>query len=164
MSNHDLDADQQLAAVARSISEVMRGTRRTIVAAESVTAGNIATTLAAAPEASEWFRGSIVSYQTAMKRRVLDLVAEKIITAQCAKEMAQGALRLTGADLVVAVTGVGGPDPEEDQPAGTVYICAGDKEQLQEFAYRFDGDPEMVVHLATLHSLLHLRGAAGSLR
>ncbi len=70
--------------------------------------------------------------------------------------MAEGALRLTGADLVVSITGVGGPDPEEDHPAGTVIVCAGSHDALQTFEHAFDGPPEEVVRLATLQALRHL--------
>ncbi|SDL16385.1 nicotinamide-nucleotide amidase/nicotinamide-nucleotide amidase [Cryobacterium psychrotolerans] len=164
MDDHGHGTDHELAGVAKSVAAAVQGRNHTVVAAESVTAGNIARTLAAAPETSGWFRGSIVAYQTMMKRQVLGVAAERIITAQCAQEMAEGALRLTGADLVVAVTGVGGPEPEEGQPAGTVYICAGDKDHLRSFVHQFEGDPETVVHLATLHALQHLMGAALSLK
>ena len=53
----------------------------------------------------------------------------------------------------IAVTGVGGPDPEEGKPAGTVYICVGSGESLQTFAHRFDGDPAEVVQQATVRAL-----------
>lgn len=74
--------------------------------------------------------------------------------------MAEGALRLTGADLVVSITGVGGPDPEEGKPPGTVIICAGSRDDLQVFDHAFDGEPEDVVRLATEQALRHLKDAA----
>jgi len=132
---------------------------RTVAAAESVTAGQVATALAAAGDASEWFSGSVVAYRTATKRELLGVESERVITRSCAREMAEGALRLTGADLVVAITGVGGPDPEEGLPAGTVIICAGARDDLQIFDHSFEGTPEEVVRLATMHALRHLRDA-----
>jgi PncC family amidohydrolase len=146
----------ELREAGRRVADMVAGSGRTIVAAESVTAGAIATALAAAPEASDWFRGSVVAYQTAMKRQVLGVVVPSVITAECAREMAEGALSVTGADLAVAVTGVGGPDTEEGMPAGTVYICAGPGDGLQVFEHRFDGAPEDVVRQAALQALTHL--------
>ena len=116
----------------------------------------IATALAAAPEASDWFRGSVVAYQTTMKRQLLGVMVPSVITAECAREMAEGALSVTGADLAVAVTGVGGPEPEEGIPAGTVYICAGSGDALQVFEHRFDGEPADIVRQAALQALTHL--------
>src|SRR5215218_5482372 len=101
---------------AHAVAAAVKDAGLHVVAAESVTAGGIATALASAGEASEWFCGSIVAYETAVKRRVLGVTAVRIISAECATQLAEGALRVSGADLAVAVTGVGGPDPEEGRP------------------------------------------------
>ena len=146
--------------IARDIAAAAHGSGHSIAAAESISAGKVATALAAAPDASEWFSASIVAYGTPMKREILGVKADAVISHECAREMAEGALRLTGADLVVAVTGVGGPDTEEGRPPGTVIICAGSRDGLQVFEHAFDGSPEDVVQLATVHALQHLRDAA----
>jgi nicotinamide-nucleotide amidase len=150
----------ELQRVAQEISAAAQSRGRTVAAAESVTAGSIATALASAGEASEWFRGSIVAYQTVTKRHVLGVESDAVITPRCAREMAEGAVRVTGADLVVSVTGVGGPDPEEDRPPGTVFICAGSDSDLRVYDHLFDGSPEQVVRQATLFALRHLHDAA----
>jgi PncC family amidohydrolase len=151
----------ELEKLARGIADAAMADHRTVVAAESVTAGTVATALAAAGDASEWFGASIVAYETVMKRLLLGVTADRIISRDCAQQMAEGALRLTGADLVVAITGVGGPDDEEGTPPGTVIICAGSPADLRLFEHSFDGDPEAVVRQATEHALRHLRDAAG---
>jgi nicotinamide-nucleotide amidase len=148
---------------ARAVADAARGSGRTVVAAESVTAGSIATALAAAHDASDWFRGSVVAYQTDMKREVLGVTADDVITRECAVQMAEGALRLSGADLAVAVTGVGGPDPEAGHPAGTVIIAAGSRRGLTVFDHHIEGEPAEVVRQATLHALRHLSAAASGL-
>lgn len=147
-------------AIADDIAAAVDRRGLTVAAAESITAGKVATALAAAPEASVWFTASIVAYGTPAKRRILGVETEAVISHDCAREMAEGALRLTSADLVVSITGVGGPDAEEGRPAGTVIICAGGSDHLQLFDHAFDGTPEQVVHLATVHALQHLREAA----
>lgn len=157
MSSTTRDLAEGIAALARA-----RG--HTVVAAESVTAGHIASSLASATDASEWLLGSIVAYHGRMKRSVLRVGAELFVTPECARQMASGALDATGADLVVAVTGVGGPDPEEGQPPGTVFICAGSRRGLVDFAHKLDGNPEEIVEQATLHGLRHLKGAALNLK
>jgi PncC family amidohydrolase len=154
----------ELQSAAGAVAAAAHGRGRTVAAAESVTAGLIATSLAAAPDASEWFVGSVVAYRTATKREVLGVRAERVISAECAREMTTGVLQLTGADLAVAVTGVGGPDPEEDQPAGTVIICVGTRRKQRLFEHLFEGAPEEIVELSALHALQHLTGAALELR
>jgi PncC family amidohydrolase len=148
---HDITAD--IAAAARRHG-------LTVVAAESITAGEVATSLAAAGDASEWFGASVVAYETAMKRKILGVRSHTIISERCAREMAEGALALTGAELVVATTGVGGPDPEEGKPPGTVIICAGRRDDLRVFDHEFAGTPPDVVRQATEYALRHLRDAA----
>ncbi len=142
---------------AAAVARAARHRGLTVAAAESVTAGQVAQALAAAGEASEWFRGSVVAYQTAMKQAVLGVTSDAVITADCAREMAAGVLALTGADVAVAVTGVGGPDEEEGQPPGTVYICVGTAGDLRVTEHHFDGDPVEVVESATLAALRELR-------
>ena len=154
----------ELQSIAQDISAAARAGGRTVAAAESVTAGKVATALAAAGEASEWFSGSIVAYRTATKRELLGVESDTVISHSCAREMAEGALRLTGADLVVSITGVGGPDPEEGKPPGTVIICAGSHDALEVFDHSFDGTPEQVVQLAALQALRHLKNAALAFR
>jgi PncC family amidohydrolase len=133
---------------------------RTVACAESVTAGAVAQRLAAAPQASEWFSGSVVAYRTATKRDLLGVGAERIISAECATELAAGASRLFGADIAVGVTGVGGPDPEEDSPAGTVFIAVAEAGgRAEAFEHHLDGEPHEVIAEATAHALRHLQDA-----
>jgi PncC family amidohydrolase len=147
------------AALAGAVARAAQADGRTVACAESVTAGAVAQSLAAAPQASEWFAGSVVAYRTATKRELLDVRAERIISAECASELATGAARLFGADVAVGITGVGGPDPEEDRPAGTVFIAVEDGGRAEAFEHRFDGDPHEVIRQATAHALQHLRDA-----
>lgn len=71
-------------------------------------------------------------------------------------QMAQGVARRTGADVVVSVTGVGGPDSEDGHAPGTVLICTSSDSGVRVHDYRFDAPPEEVVKLAALHALRHL--------
>lgn len=145
--------DAELHKAAEVVASVARGAGWVVAAAESVTAGGIATALAAAPDASEWFAGSLVAYRTATKREVLGVSAERIISAECAQQLVAGVLDLTGADAAVAVTGVGGPDDEEGREAGTVYIAAGTRDDQRVTEHRFGGGPEDVIQASTLHAL-----------
>ena len=100
----------------------------TFATAESCTGGRVAERITALPGASAVYRGGVVSYWTGVKADVLGVPAEMLdtygaVSEQTAKAMAQGARRITGADIAVSVTGVAGPDPDErGVPVGIVYI------------------------------------------
>jgi nicotinamide-nucleotide amidase len=122
--------------------------------AESLTCGKLAAQLGAAPDASEWFRGGVVAYASEVKFDVLGVAPGPVVTAACARQMAAGAAKLLGADATVAVTGVGGPEPEEGEPAGTVYVATWTRgvesgcERLD-----LDGDPPQILAATTERAL-----------
>jgi nicotinamide-nucleotide amidase len=124
-----------------------------VAVAESLTSGAIASRLGAAPEASSWFAGGVVAYAADVKFKVLGVDPGPVVTARCAVQLARGAARLLGADLAVAVTGVGGPGSDEGHPAGTVYtaVCHQSDERVRHDV--FDGDPSRVIDQATSTAL-----------
>ena len=78
------------------------------------------------------FDSGIVSYSNRIKSKVLGVREETLkaygaVSEQTAREMAEGALRVSGADLAVSVTGIAGPDADgTDKPVGLVYIALSD--------------------------------------
>lgn len=104
--------------------------RVTVACAESLTGGLVSAALTAVPGASAVVRGGVVSYATAVKASVLGvddflLRSGGAVQAQVAREMAHGARSLLGASLGLATTGVAGPEPQDGQPVGRVFIAAG---------------------------------------
>ena len=102
--------------------------------AESLTGGQLAARISEGPQASEWFKGGIVAYQPATKRKLLDVSDGPVVSERCAVEMARGVSALLDAEVGLALTGVGGPGPAEGQAAGTVWMAVhtpkGDASQL----------------------------------
>jgi len=100
----------------------------TVAVAESLTGGLLAAEFVAVPGASRAFRGSVTAYATELKGSVLGvdgalLAAKGAVDPDVAAGMAEGVRRLMGADYGVATTGVAGPDPQDGQPVGTVYVA-----------------------------------------
>ncbi|MCW2679197.1 MAG: CinA family protein [Frankiales bacterium] len=112
--------------------------------AESVTAGLVADKAAQGAEASAWFLGGLVAYGTEVKQRLLGVQGDRVVNAETAEQMARGVADLLRADVTVATTGVGGPDPAEDQPAGTVWVGVNVDGQVTSHRLQLDGDPERV--------------------
>lgn len=145
--------------VAESIGEIAAANRSTIAVAESLTSGSITMCLGAAANAAQWFSGGVTAYTPETKFKVLGVTPGPVATAQCATEMAQGVSRLTGADVSVAVTGVGGPEAAEGKPAGTVFIAVWDGTKARVEEHHFLGAPEAVVKQTVLQALRLLRDA-----
>ena len=107
-----------------------------VATAESCTGGLIAKRITDVPGASEVFECGIISYANGIKHKVLgvsedDLNKYGAVSEPVAKQMAQGALKVSGADIAVSVTGIAGPDSDStDKPVGLVYIGLADKENV----------------------------------
>ncbi len=130
----------------------------TLGVAESVTGGLIGARIVNVPGASETFRGSVVSYATEVKRSVLGVTAEHVISRECVEAMALGAQRVLGADVGIAVTGVAGPDPQDGQPPGTVWMAiALPGRPVEAVTARLPGDRERVRQFSTITLLNLLR-------
>ena len=100
----------------------------TLAVAESLTGGLVAAELTGVPGASKTFRGSVTAYATALKEQLLGvdgaLLAERgAVDPEVALQMAAGVRVRLGADWGIATTGVAGPDPQDGQPVGTVYVA-----------------------------------------
>ncbi|MGZ4677028.1 MAG: competence/damage-inducible protein A [Acidimicrobiia bacterium] len=136
----------------------------TLGVAESLTAGLIGSRIGAVPGASRTFRGSIASYATDVKRSVLGVTAEHVVSEECAIQMAVGARRVLGADVGIAATGVAGPDEQDGQPVGTVWfaIALPDREP-EAFTARLPGDRERIRQFSAISLLNGLRQRLDSL-
>ncbi len=96
--------------------------------AESLTGGLLADAFVQVPGASKALRGSVVAYATDVKHSVLgveeDLLAQVgPVNPEVALAMAVGAANQLGADVALATTGVAGPDEQDGNPVGTVFIA-----------------------------------------
>jgi nicotinamide-nucleotide amidase len=114
-----------------------------------MTGGLISARLTAAPGASKSFKGGIVSYFSEVKYDLLDVPeGSDVVTLATAKQMAEGVRQHLKADVGLGVTGVAGPEEQEGQPVGTVFLgwaigdevdalhlkLPGDRRQIREFA------------------------------
>jgi len=128
----------------------------TLGVAESLTGGLVGARLADPPGASDVFRGSIASYATDVKRSVLGVTTEHVVSADAAEQLAEGARRVLGADVGVACTGVAGPATQDGQPVGTVWFgLALPGLPAESVQARLPGDRFRIRQFATI-SLLNL--------
>ena len=89
----------------------------------------MAAALTEEPGSSDYFLGGVVSYANDAKMQVLGvdqatLEAHGAVSPEVARQMAEGARGLFGADVAVSVTGIAGPDAQGSKPVGLTYIAA----------------------------------------
>lgn len=133
---------------------LLAGRGQTVAVAESCTGGLIGHTLTSIPGSSAYFLGGVVAYSNSLKERLLGVNREIIlrcgaVSAECAREMAEGLRRVTAADYALAVTGIAGPTGgSEDKPVGTVYFGLAGPERSKTFRFNFSGERGQVQSLA----------------
>ena len=138
------------------VIDALRARGWTLGVAESLTGGLVGARLATVPGVSDVFRGSVASYATEVKRAVLGVTAEKVVSDVCARQMAEGARRVLGADVGLGITGVAGPESQDGEPPGTVYFgLALPGLPVEAVSGRLPGDRERVRQFSTI-SLLNL--------
>ena len=135
----------------------------TLAVAESVTGGLIASRLVGVAGASQWFRGGLVSYASEVKFDLLKVPVGPVVSADAAEAMASGVRELLRADVGLSVTGVAGPEEQDGQPAGTVFVGLSLGKSVQHAALRLPGDRPRVRAYSVISSLDVLRRALDAL-
>ncbi len=126
--------------ILEKVFKVLKEKQFKLITAESITAGKIASDFVKTPGASAVLWGGIICYDTEVKQSVLEVPEETIrqygvISQETAIAMAKGALSIFNqstskntentehACIALAITGVAGPDLQENKPAGTVHLA-----------------------------------------
>ncbi|MBD0862379.1 CinA family protein [Gordonia sp. zg691] len=123
-----------------------------IAVAESLTGGNLASELSKAPEAGTWFRGGVIAYHEDVKFGLLEVPEGPVVSEPAAHAMAATTAKLFDAEIVVAVTGEAGPEPDE-AAAGTVWFGLDNRGRVSTSRKEFDGEPEEVLAQTIGHAL-----------
>ncbi|HXH34532.1 MAG TPA: CinA family protein [Plantibacter sp.] len=139
----------EVSLVAARVIDALVAARLTIGVAESLTGGLLAAALIGVPGASAAVRGGVVAYDTRVKHSLLDVDAGLLalrgaVHPEVALQMADGvrrALQVDGrpADVGVATTGVAGPDPQDGQDVGTVFVAVVTRAGGRVVPLRLDG-------------------------
>ncbi|HEX7755378.1 MAG TPA: CinA family nicotinamide mononucleotide deamidase-related protein [Niabella sp.] len=136
---------------------------KTMSTAESCTGGNIAHTITRIPGSSNYYKGSIVSYDNTVKEALLHVPANTLqmqgaVSSETVAAMVKGALQQIGTDYAVATSGIMGPDGGTSRkPVGTVWIAAGSEEKVVTRLLQLRFGREQNIEIATIQALLLLR-------
>ena len=145
------------------VAELLLAQHKTVATAESCTGGMLASRLVEYPGVSEVFLEGCVTYSNEAKMHRLGVKAETLerytaVSAETAREMAEGIAKSSGAEIGIATTGIAGPGGgSAEQPVGLVYIalCIHGKTEVQE--HHFVGKREKIRERATNTALNWLR-------
>lgn len=154
MSTQQPATDQDLYQLAEEVGRSARAAGWRIVTAESCTAGWIAKALTDPPGSSAWVDSGYVTYSNTAKMRDLGvssrtLSEHRAVSEATVREMANGALRATGVEMAIAVSGIAGPDGgTPEKPVGTVWFGVATPEARGAAAVcerrQFTGDRDQV--------------------
>lgn len=145
-----------------AVVRILKEKQMTVTTAESCTGGLLSGRLVNVPGASDVFKQGYITYCDEAKEMLTDVKKETLqtytaVSAETAKEMAEGALKKAGADASLAVTGFAGPGGTAAQPAGLVYIgcCVNGQTKVRE--YHFTGRRQKIRDYAVVSALGLLR-------
>jgi nicotinamide-nucleotide amidase len=132
------------------LGRLLTSKNATLATAESCTGGKIAQVITSVPGASNYFKGSVVSYATETKISVLGISSElikeySVVSFEVAKEMALAAKRMMNTDYAIATTGNAGPlKGDGNSEIGTVFIAIATPNDLVVEEFNF-GQPRVKV-------------------
>ncbi len=149
--------------LAEALVSELKAARKTMATAESCTGGWIAKAVTDIPGSSETFGYGVVAYSNGAKESLLGVQTATLeqngaVSETVVAEMARGALRLSGADVAVAVSGIAGPTGgSAEKPVGTVCFAwarrDGSAVKTETRREQFSGDRELVRELTVVHAL-----------
>lgn len=134
-----------------------------ITTVESCTGGLLAGRLVNVPGVSDVFKQGYVTYSNKAKRKLVGVKKDTLsvngaVSEKTAKEMAKGAMMMTGSDIAVSVTGIAGPDGgSEEKPVGLVYIACNFKGKVTVKKCQFSGGRRKVRESSVAAALVLLR-------
>ncbi len=150
-------------SIQEAIGRLLQSKGKTLGTAESCTGGYIAHLITSIPGSSHYFKGSVVSYDNAVKTDTLHvdpatLQRDGAVSEATVKEMVRGALSVLNTDYAIATSGIMGPDGgTPEKPVGTVWIAVGDRQNIhtQKMSFRFDRQRN--IELTATNALNELR-------
>jgi nicotinamide-nucleotide amidase len=152
-----MPTDQVLMELAARVGHHLLAAKWRLATAESCTGGWIAKAMTDIPDSSHWFECGYVVYSNEAKIRDLGVSKRTLeghgaVSEACVREMASGALRVSGAHVAVAVSGIAGPSGgTPDKPVGTVWFGLATRRseafELGSSMQLFPGDRETIRRL-----------------
>jgi len=164
--------DKELFALAERVGQKLRPAGRRLATAESCTGGWVTKVCTDIAGSSQWFECGFVTYSNAAKIRDIGVSARTLedhgaVSEATVREMAAGALRVSGADVAVAISGIAGPDGGTPaKPVGTVWFGLAWRRRSMDIEVTaetqlFSGDRELIRRRSVARALEMVLAAVG---
>lgn len=134
-----------------------------LATAESCTGGNIAHLITSISGSSAYYKASVVAYSNEIKHHILgvlqaDLDVHGAVSQPVVEQMAQGVLKITGADIAIATSGIAGPGGgTETKPVGTVLIAVCANNKIISRGFLFGKSRSRNITMATISAFVMLK-------
>ena len=131
--------------------------------AESCTGGFLAHLITSIPGSSGYYEGSLITYSNQLKEELLGVDPETLmkhgaVSEATVRAMIKGALRQTGADVAISVSGISGPSGgTPSKPVGTVWIAVGDQKTINARKFLFTKDRLINIKYTAIYALIMVR-------
>ncbi len=145
-----MTSNEELQDLAIKIGQLLTKTKKSVSTAESCTGGWVGKEFTGIPGSSNWYGFGFITYSNKAKLKTLGvtkdtLLAEGAVSKRVVKEMAEGALRNSGSDFSISISGIAGPTGgTDDKPVGTICIGIGSKTKITCFTKFFEGNRDDV--------------------
>ncbi len=149
----------EIIVLSEQLGALLKKQSRVLVLAESCTGGGIAQAVTEVAGSSAWFDRGFVTYSNQAKMEMLGVLANTLdsdgaVSEATAKQMAQGGLNQSEADICLSVTGIAGPGGGSDEkPVGTVWFGLASGSEVAAKCQLFNGNRSHIRHQATCYAL-----------
>jgi nicotinamide-nucleotide amidase len=150
-----------------AVVALLRQKSWSVAVAESLTGGLLVSALIDTPGASQAVRGGIVAYDTHLKHTLVGVDAALLaehgaVHPDVAHQLADRVRRAASidgvpADVGVGTTGVAGPDPQDGQAVGTVFVGISIRGAVDVYSLHLEGSRDQIRHATVAHALDVLR-------
>jgi len=144
-----------------AVGRLLISKNKTVATAESCTGGYISHLITSIRGSSNYFKGSVVSYDNEIKENILNVSHQTLETMGAVSEdtvvqMIKGTLHNLKTDYALATSGIMGPDGGSvEKPVGTVWVAVGNREKVRTHAFHFRFDRQRNIEL-TAHNALNM--------
>jgi len=144
-----------------AVGRLLLSKNKTVATAESCTGGYISHLITSIRGSSNYFKGSVVSYDNEVKENILNVSHQTLETMGAVSEdtvvqMIKGTLHNLKTDYALATSGIMGPDGgTNDKPVGTVWVAVGNREKVRTHAFHFRFDRQRNIEM-TAHNALNM--------
>ena len=152
--------DREIYDLAERVGRALESRGLMMTTSESCTGGWIAEAMTMVPGSSAWFERGFVTYTYISKREMLGVGGDTLerhgaVSEEVVREMAEGAIARSHAQVAVAVSGVAGPSGgTPEKPVGTVcFAWAMRRERVESATRHFEGDRESVRRQSVVFAL-----------